>query len=95
MNIFSSSNKTNIELGDTAKDSISGFTGVVVAVTEWLYNCKRITLQPKELKDGIPIDSHTFDSLQLILIEKAGKHIPEYQKTGGPSIQPVRTRDPK
>ena len=45
--------KKRIELGDTAKDSITGFSGVVIATTFWLHGCERLTLQPQKLdKDG-------------------------------------------
>ena len=34
-----------IELGDKVKDSISGFTGIVVAITRWLLiNCMKVNL---------------------------------------------------
>lgn len=33
-----------VNLGDTAKDTITGLTGVVVATTLWLNGCERITL---------------------------------------------------
>ena len=42
-----------INLGDTVKDKISGFTGVVVARTEWLYGCIRLAVQSqKTTKNG-------------------------------------------
>jgi hypothetical protein len=85
-----------IELGDIGKDKISGFTGVVVAITTWLHACRRITLQPRELKDGEPVKNCTFDGPQIELVEKAGYGKPEKEskKTGGPSISPVRSKDP-
>lgn len=33
---------SKVELGDIAKDEVSGFQGVVVAVTNWLNGCNRI-----------------------------------------------------
>lgn len=58
-----------INLGDVAKDTITGFAGVVIAKTEWLNGCVRLTLQSKEMKDGKPIDSQTFDIEQLEFVK--------------------------
>ncbi len=88
--------KTNeIDLGDIAKDEITGCKGTVVAITAWIHACKRVTLQPNELKDGLPIDNYTFDMPQLTLVSKANeKPESEMSKTGGPSITPKRSTDP-
>lgn len=74
-----------IVLGCKARDSISGFTGIVVAITEWLNGCRRITIWPQEMKDGKPIGASTFDVEQV-----------EYVDVGRqPSKAPVRAADPK
>jgi len=66
-----------ITLGDDAKDTITGLSGVVVAITDWLHGCQRITIQPRELKDGKPVDNCTFDVEQIeVLVPK------ELLKTG-------------
>ncbi len=90
-----------IELGDVAKDKITGLKGVIVAITEWLYACRRITIQPQNLgKDGQPLDTYTCDEPQVELVKKAGfKVVPEEdkapkEKTGGPSIKPVARGGP-
>jgi hypothetical protein len=41
-----------INLGDIAKDIITGVTGTVIASTKYLTNCERLTIQPMGLKDG-------------------------------------------
>lgn len=74
-------NRPNVALGDIAKDTISGFQGVVVATTDWLNGCKRITIQPMELKDGKPIDSFTFDVEQIQVVEAGPKIVS--RMTGG------------
>lgn len=83
----------NLVLGCKAKDRISGFTGVVVAITEWLNGCQRVTIQPEELKDGKPIENHTFDAEQIEVVVEIKQ--PERQPHGGPSISPTRSSDPK
>ncbi len=59
-----------IELGDLAKDVITGFTGVVKAISSHLHNCDRVGLQPQELKDGKPIDTTFFDTPGIEVIKK-------------------------
>lgn len=63
-----------IGLGDRVKDPITGFAGIVVAVTTWLHGCIRIAVQPEALeKDGKPKEDRYFDQSQLILV-KRGVH---------------------
>lgn len=83
----------DLELGCIAKDSITGFQGVVIAITEWLNGCQRVTIQPQEMKDGKPIDNFTFDAEQVVVVSPA-KPV-AVTKTGGPSISPVQRSDPK
>jgi hypothetical protein len=86
--------KEQITLGCTARDTITGYTGAVVAITCWLNGCTRITIQARELKDGKPVESYTADVEQVELVErepsKAGK-----KGVGGPSISPTRNADPR
>ena len=85
--------RPDLKLGDKARDTISGFTGIIVAITDWLNGCRRITIAPQELKDGKRIDSDTFDCEQIERVEIAAPKVTK--PTGGPSISPVRERDPK
>lgn len=88
------SKKMNIDinLGDIAKDSITSFTGVVTGDFRYLNGCRRLCLQPKELKDGKPIESHTFDVEQIELVERAAPRAVE--PSGGPMPTPMRQADP-
>lgn len=83
-----------IELGDTARDTITGFKGVAIAEASFLYGCRRICLQPTDLKDGKPLDSIYFDEPQLELVKKAKEPVPTPVRTGGPQRDPVRNSDP-
>lgn len=78
-----------ITLGDTARDTITGFTGVVIADTKWLHGCRRLTLQPRELKDGKPVESMTFDEPQLVKVETTPAEASS-AAGGGPRPEPVR-----
>lgn len=85
----------SIKLGDVARDSVTGFQGVAIAVCEWLHGCQRITIQPQKLgKDGKPIESQTFDTPQLTLVRRAAVAAGT-RDTGGPRPEPMRRADPR
>lgn len=77
--------RPNLNLGDLVKDTVTGFTGVIVAYTTWLNGCIRVTVQPRELKDGKAIESCGFDIEQMVLVEAGviGEK-PVEKRTGGP-----------
>ncbi|MHC2090404.1 hypothetical protein [Methylobacterium sp. CM6244] len=58
-----------IHLGQTVREVITSFEGVVTSRHEYLHGCTRITVQSRELKDGKPIDSETFDEQQLVVLD--------------------------
>ncbi len=91
-----------VGLGQKVRDRITGFEGIVVARTEWMYGCIRITIQPRGLTDdGKPIDSHTFDEPQLeVLADEVIYTIPSNKPdrpvpTGGGRESPSRAPDPE
>ena len=69
MNKVKNLNNT-IELGDTVKDPITGFVGVAVARTEFLYSCNLITVQPIAYEENSMSESCYFDEPQLEIICK-------------------------
>lgn len=80
--------ETTLELGDVVKDTITGFQGVVIARTDWLNGCVRLTIQPRKLESGKMVDSQTIDVEQLQLVK--AKKIPRSSPGGGPMPGPVR-----
>ena len=64
-------NENKVELGDLAKDVITGFTGVVKYHTKYMHNCDAFGLQPQELKDGVVIKLDTFDAPGVVVVKKA------------------------
>lgn len=84
--------KNELQHGDTVKDTISGFIGIVVAVTEWINGCVRLTIAPTTLKDGALLDNQTFDVEQLKLVKAGPRH--QAKPTGGPKPSPTRQPDP-
>lgn len=86
-------NRPDIKLGDEVRDTISGFQGIVVCISNWLNGCQRITVQPQALHEGKSIGSETIDAEQVEVISETPPV--KASKTGGPSIAPVRAADPK
>lgn len=78
-------------VGDLARDSITGFRGVVVAMTYWLNGCVRVTLQPKALHEGVPVEPSTFDVEQVELVKARPT---QRRATGGPKPEPSRNPNP-
>lgn len=76
-------------LGDVVKDSITGFTGVVIHRTQWLNMCNNYGVKSRELKDGMPQESVGFDEPQLSLVEEGA--VPSSRDTGGPPRMPKRS----
>lgn len=70
---------SKIELGSKVTDSITGFSGAVVARAEFLYGCVRLEVQPEGLQEGKPIEPQWFDE------QRFGKST---AKTGGPGDVP-------
>lgn len=90
-----SKSKKPIKLGDKARDNITGFEGVVIARTQWLHGCDRLTIQPDRLdKDGKTIDACSFDEQQVELIEDRPVKVSAQAsaRPGGPRRDPSRGR---
>jgi len=99
MDVTATSNKPNtmkeeVKLGQLVKDRITGFEGIVIAITNWLYGCNRITIQPRELKDGKPVEAQSFDVQQLEIIDDKPMSMKTSKmattKPGGPRPEPTR-----
>ena len=62
----------SVEIGDRAKDRISGFTGIVVTRSDWMNNCLRFGLQAERLDEkGHKPDVVYFDEPDLVVTKKA------------------------
>lgn len=83
--------KRPLELGDTAKDRVTGLEGIVVAITTWLNGCSRVNIKPRTLdKEGRPVESSTFDEKDVLLLVAANPKPPKVTRTGGPRQDPQR-----
>ena len=61
---------SQVELGDRVKDKISGLKGIAIGVTNWLYGCRRITVQPEVATDGKPAEAFAADEPQLEIVKE-------------------------
>ena len=78
----------SVRLGNRAKDSITGFEGIVTARSEYLYGCVRVLIEPRSLTgEGKPIEGAWFDEQRISLESEA--------KIGGPARVVAPVRDPK
>lgn len=77
-----------IKLGDKVKDTVTGFTGVAVARTEWLNGCTRWNIQPPMKKDGTLPQCESFDEPQLEVLKPS--FFSRKTDTGGPRPEPQR-----
>lgn len=82
----------NFDLGALVRDKITGFTGIIVTRSQWLYGCNVYGLQSKELKDGLPLDRKFFDEPAIELIEAAKDT--QRLSTGGPEKIIEKTNRP-
>lgn len=84
---------SKVKLGVRARDRITGFEGMVIARTEYLYGCARWALQPQKVnKDGTIFEPQWFDDPQVEALSEV-KEKPD-QSTGGPKDAPKRNPDP-
>ena len=84
--------REDLPLGHLAKDTVSGFEGIIESRTEWLNGCFRIALAPNHLdKDGKMLDAKAFDAEQVVLLpEQVHKEKPVAARTNGSMPDPVR-----
>lgn len=65
-------NSTNrIQLGAMVRDELSGLEGKVVAITDWLHGCQRISIQPIGNKDGKPYETFSVDEPQVVVLSES------------------------
>ena len=86
--------KSEIALGDTARDSITGFEGTVIARTIWIASADNILIQPAGLKDSQPHEPKWFNPTHLTLVKKLNPPAPK-ENRGGPMPEPRRGQEAK
>jgi hypothetical protein len=83
-----------VKLGNKVRDTITGFTGIAVGRTEWLYGCTRIGVEPTELKDGKLVVAQWLDEQRLVVVEPTAPVVsPDSSaRTGGPMRDPAQPK---
>jgi len=59
-----------IEFGQTVKDKITGFKGIVTGRCEYITGCAQLLVQPPVTKDGSRVEPIWFDEPRLEVIFK-------------------------
>lgn len=82
-----------IELGQKAKDKITGFQGTLTGRTQWLTGCDQYCLVPPVDKDGKVGDSVWFDEGRIeILGPGVSAEAVQADRGGGPQRDAPRPR---
>jgi len=81
-------------IGKQATDTVTGFSGTIIAVTEWMNGCTRYGIQPNGMnKDGKIIEADWFDSEQVNIEAPKETIVSKIAKaatpSGGPRNDPV------
>jgi len=67
--------ESHIELGATYRDAVSGFEGVAVTATRFIFACERVSLSKGyEKEKGDEIVS-VFDAAQLVFVKAPSKDV--------------------
>lgn len=84
--------REDLPLGRLARDTVSGFQGIIESRTEWLNGCFRVALAPDHLdKDGKMLDSRAFDAEQIkVFPEQVVEEKPPAMRTDGPMPDAAR-----
>ena len=83
-------------LGVKVKDKVTGYVGIVDGRTEWLYGCRRYSVQSQKMKNDKPAELMTFDEDAIDVIVAKNKHVGGHRPatTGGPEERTAtRQRD--
>lgn len=59
-----------MNLGETVRDKLTAFAGVIVAETRYLHGSPRVAVQPLRLRDGLPADPVWFEVDRLEVAEE-------------------------
>jgi len=59
-----------VVLGQSVKDIITGFSGVVTGRVEYITGCNQVLVAPKVGKDGAHVDSYWIDEQRVEVLKK-------------------------
>lgn len=70
-------------LGAKARDTVTGFEGIIIGRNEWLNGCVQYAIKPKVNDKGEIMEAEWIDEQQLEIVRKTTK-VTLVKKTGGP-----------
>jgi hypothetical protein len=76
--------KAAFALGDTVRDTVTGFVGKVIGISFWLNGCVQCGVKPPVDKDGKVLEAEWFDTQQLEIVKPERKAASKAEPTGGP-----------
>ena len=79
-----------MQLGDYAKDRISGFEGTITGIVNYITGCRQVLLGPKTAPDGAMRDSHWFDEQRVQVITPMAIVLDNSQTPGPDKAAPRR-----
>ena len=82
-----------IQLGDKARDTVTGFEGICTVRSEFISGCTRVGLQPEVDKDGKIPEAQHFDEPMLKVV-KARHVASQLSDNGGPRPAPSQHKAP-
>lgn len=81
-----------IEFGDKARDTVTGFVGIVTGKARYMYGCNQLLLMPRvDAASSKPAEGAWFDEPRIRVVD-AGAIAPESvqgEQPGGPSDAPL------
>lgn len=88
-----------MQLGDKARDVVTGFTGIITGHAEHISGCDTYGLQPPVNDKGESVEIRWFDENRIEVLQAAAvtivpvaKDRPLHRATGGPQDAPKPTR---
>ncbi len=84
-------------LGDQARDQVTGFKGIIVARSTYLFGCVQVCLSPKIGEDGTYREAHWFDEPRLQVVRRGAASpadVSDASDPGGPDRGPVKSTPP-
>lgn len=80
-------------LGDSVKDQITGYAGVIMARVQYLTGCNQYHVKPTELRKGEMVAGEYIDENRLVSVGSKGRVVLREPKQvgGGPAdLEPER-----
>lgn len=84
--------KTEIKLGDKVRDTITGFTGIAVARTEFINGCIQWNILPKGDKINKMPEDMSIDEQALEVVKVKKKKKIKKSTNGGPIRKAIKQR---